>query len=164
MTRSLSTTNPTARFKQGYLRVLKFEVLRLIDYKAHSACYLLVFSAFFVNDSKTDPPTDFHKNCFGHSHPSTNPNNHIAFFSQSPTKMAAPEVSHGRGGAGNINPDDTKYVDGEVVRVGAEGSHGDGAFSTGRGGTCELPSRRKTKTPNPIPNLTSTHPNHKLEK
>ena len=48
--------------------------------------------------------------------------------------MAAPEVSHGRGGAGNINPDDTQYVDGEVVRVGVEGSHGDGAFSTGRGG------------------------------
>lgn len=48
--------------------------------------------------------------------------------------MAGPEVSHGRGGAGNINPDDTKYVDGEVVRVGVVGSHGDGAFSTGRGG------------------------------
>ena len=48
--------------------------------------------------------------------------------------MAVPEVSHGRGGAGNINPDDTQYVDGEVVRVGPEGSHGDGAFSTGRGG------------------------------
>jgi len=44
------------------------------------------------------------------------------------------EVSHGRGGAGNINPDDTKYVDGEVTRTGAEGSHHDGAFSTGRGG------------------------------
>jgi len=53
--------------------------------------------------------------------------------------MATPEVSHGRGGAGNINPDDTKYVDGEVVRVGAEGSHGDGAFSTGRGGTRQFP-------------------------
>ncbi|KAL2132847.1 hypothetical protein VTI74DRAFT_3221 [Chaetomium olivicolor] len=50
----------------------------------------------------------------------------------------APEVSHGRGGAGNINPDDTKYVDGEVVRVGAEGSHGDGAFSTGRGGAANI--------------------------
>ncbi|KAL2112503.1 hypothetical protein VUR80DRAFT_7356 [Thermomyces stellatus] len=49
--------------------------------------------------------------------------------------MAAPEVSHGRGGAGNINPDDTQYVDGEVVRVGVEGSHNDGAFSTGRGGS-----------------------------
>lgn len=48
--------------------------------------------------------------------------------------MPGPEVSHGRGGAGNINPDDTKYVDGEVVRAGAAGSHGDGAFSTGRGG------------------------------
>ncbi|KAL2141837.1 hypothetical protein VTI28DRAFT_1873 [Corynascus sepedonium] len=52
--------------------------------------------------------------------------------------MTAPEVSHGRGGAGNINPDDTKYVDGEVVRVGAEGSHGDGAFSTGRGGAANI--------------------------
>ncbi|KAJ4296108.1 hypothetical protein N0V88_004810 [Collariella sp. IMI 366227] len=50
----------------------------------------------------------------------------------------APEVSHGRGGAGNINPDDTQYVDGEVVRVGAEGSHGDGAFSTGRGGAANI--------------------------
>ncbi|KAH7133561.1 hypothetical protein EDB81DRAFT_887375 [Dactylonectria macrodidyma] len=44
------------------------------------------------------------------------------------------EVSHGRGGAGNINVDDTKYVDGEVVRSGVEGSHGDGAYSSGRGG------------------------------
>ncbi|CEJ81724.1 hypothetical protein VHEMI01838 [[Torrubiella] hemipterigena] len=44
------------------------------------------------------------------------------------------EVSHGRGGAGNINPDETKYVDGEVVRTGVEGSHGDGAYSSGRGG------------------------------
>ncbi|KAL2123138.1 hypothetical protein VTJ04DRAFT_3593 [Mycothermus thermophilus] len=52
--------------------------------------------------------------------------------------MAGPEVSHGRGGAGNINPDDTKYVDGEVVRVGVVGSHGDGAFSTGRGGAANI--------------------------
>lgn len=44
------------------------------------------------------------------------------------------EVSHGRGGAGNITADDTKYVDGEVVRSGIEGSHGDGAYSAGRGG------------------------------
>ncbi|CAI4216192.1 unnamed protein product [Parascedosporium putredinis] len=49
--------------------------------------------------------------------------------------MPSAEVSHGRGGAGNINVDDTQYVDGEVVRVGVEGSHGDGAFSTGRGGS-----------------------------
>ncbi|EMR62086.1 hypothetical protein MGN70_009595 [Eutypa lata] len=48
--------------------------------------------------------------------------------------MSAPEVSHGRGGAGNINPDSTKYVDGEIVRAGPEGSHEDGAYSTGRGG------------------------------
>ncbi|KAI5867085.1 hypothetical protein GGS23DRAFT_593816 [Durotheca rogersii] len=50
----------------------------------------------------------------------------------------APEVSHGRGGAGNINPDDTKYVDGEIVRLGQVGSHGDGAFSTGRGGAANI--------------------------
>lgn len=54
--------------------------------------------------------------------------------------MTTPEVSHGRGGAGNINPDDTKYVDGEIVRQGHEGSHGDGAFSTGRGGKSSLPT------------------------
>ncbi|KAH6650269.1 hypothetical protein F5144DRAFT_555773 [Chaetomium tenue] len=52
--------------------------------------------------------------------------------------MSAPEVSHGRGGAGNINPDNTTYVDGEVVRVGTPGSHGDGAFSTGRGGAANI--------------------------
>lgn len=45
------------------------------------------------------------------------------------------EVSHGRGGAGNINPDDTQYVDASIVRAGPEGSHGDGAYSAGRGGT-----------------------------
>ena len=44
------------------------------------------------------------------------------------------EVSHGRGGAGNFNTDDTQYVDGSVVRVGVEGSHGDGVYSAGRGG------------------------------
>ncbi|KAK0729005.1 hypothetical protein B0T21DRAFT_385130 [Apiosordaria backusii] len=60
--------------------------------------------------------------------------------------MAAPEVSHGRGGAGNINPDDTKYVDGEVVRVGPEGSHGDGAFSTGRGGAANIADPGKKQT------------------
>ncbi|ROT35461.1 hypothetical protein SODALDRAFT_320785 [Sodiomyces alkalinus F11] len=48
--------------------------------------------------------------------------------------MATPEVSHGRGGAGNIHPDDTPYADGSVVRAGPEGSHGDGAYSVGRGG------------------------------
>ncbi|KAI0416151.1 hypothetical protein F5X98DRAFT_376131 [Xylaria grammica] len=41
--------------------------------------------------------------------------------------MSGPEVSHGRGGAGNINPDNTEYVDGEIVRQGDVGTHGDGA-------------------------------------
>ncbi|KAF4122650.1 Protein of unknown function (DUF3602) [Geosmithia morbida] len=59
------------------------------------------------------------------------------------------EVSHGRGGAGNINPDETEYVDGSIVRVGPEGSHGDGAYSAGRGGVGNigdagtLPSERR---------------------
>lgn len=34
-------------------------------------------------------------------------------------------------GAGNIGVDPTPYVDGEIVREGAAGDHGDGAFSTG---------------------------------
>lgn len=52
--------------------------------------------------------------------------------------MSAPEISHGRGGAGNIKQNDAQYVDGEVVRAGVEGSHGDGAFSTGRGGAANI--------------------------
>lgn len=47
--------------------------------------------------------------------------------------MAAdpPEVSHGRGGAGNITADDTQYADAEIVRAADEGT----GVSTGRGGT-----------------------------
>ncbi|KAI0175983.1 hypothetical protein GGR52DRAFT_538935 [Hypoxylon sp. FL1284] len=63
-----------------------------------------------------------------------------------PPTMTTPEVSHGRGGAGNINPDDTKYVDGEIVRQGEEGSHGDGAFSTGRGGAANIADADKPAT------------------
>jgi hypothetical protein len=69
-----------------------------------------------------------------------------------------PEVSHGRGGAGNIHADETQYVDGSVVRSGAEGSHGDGAYSVGRGG--ELCCRRHVVYTNPTrtypPSITST--------
>ncbi|EKD19318.1 uncharacterized protein L3040_009241 [Drepanopeziza brunnea f. sp. 'multigermtubi'] len=50
------------------------------------------------------------------------------------------EVSHGRGGAGNIGPDATAYTDGEIVREGVIGDHGDGAFSTGRGGAANIGS------------------------
>jgi len=50
------------------------------------------------------------------------------------------EVSHGRGGAGNIGQDTTPYGDGEIVREGAVGDHGDGAFSTGRGGAANIGS------------------------
>lgn len=59
---------------------------------------------------------------------------------QTPQKPSPePSISHGRGGAGNINPDATKYVDGEVTRTGVEGTHGDGAYSTGRGGMLYAP-------------------------
>ncbi|RVX75641.1 hypothetical protein B0A52_00994 [Exophiala mesophila] len=47
--------------------------------------------------------------------------------------MAA-NVSHGRGGAGNLGPDDTPYTDGEIVREGPTGDQGDGPYSAGRGG------------------------------
>ncbi|KUJ22519.1 uncharacterized protein LY89DRAFT_680662 [Mollisia scopiformis] len=50
------------------------------------------------------------------------------------------EVSHGRGGAGNISEDATPYGDGEIVREGIVGDHGDGAFSTGRGGAANIGS------------------------
>ncbi|KAI1499198.1 hypothetical protein F5X99DRAFT_411365 [Biscogniauxia marginata] len=60
--------------------------------------------------------------------------------------MTTPEVSHGRGGAGNINPDDTQYTDGEIVRQGPEGPHGDGAFSTGRGGAANIADVDKPPT------------------
>ncbi|GAB0135356.1 hypothetical protein EsDP_00003697 [Epichloe bromicola] len=59
----------------------------------------------------------------------------------------AVEVSHGRGGAGNINEDKTTYVDGEVVRAGAEGSHGDGAYSAGRGGAGNIGDVGRSPTP-----------------
>ncbi|QSZ29149.1 hypothetical protein DSL72_003660 [Monilinia vaccinii-corymbosi] len=50
------------------------------------------------------------------------------------------EVSHGRGGAGNIGADSTQYVDGEIVRQGPAGDHGDGPFSVGRGGAANIGS------------------------
>ncbi|KAJ5884908.1 hypothetical protein N7495_009418 [Penicillium taxi] len=49
-------------------------------------------------------------------------------------------VSHGRGGQGNIGHDDTEYVDGEIVREGAYGDQGDGAYSAGRGGAGNIGS------------------------
>ncbi|KAJ6257818.1 hypothetical protein Dda_7607 [Drechslerella dactyloides] len=39
-------------------------------------------------------------------------------------------TSHGRGGAGNIAPDDTQYTDGGIVRE----SHPSSTYTTGRGG------------------------------
>ncbi|ROV99987.1 hypothetical protein VMCG_06172 [Cytospora schulzeri] len=48
--------------------------------------------------------------------------------------MSGPEVSHGRGGAGNITPDDTQYADAEIVREGEAGT----GVSTGRGGAANI--------------------------
>ncbi|KAI1160265.1 hypothetical protein F5B18DRAFT_532192 [Nemania serpens] len=61
--------------------------------------------------------------------------------------MTTPEVSHGRGGAGNINPDDTQYVDGEIVRQGDIGTHNDGAYSTGRGGVANITDKHVPAAP-----------------
>ena len=38
--------------------------------------------------------------------------------------MSNTPTSHGRGGIGNIGPDTTKYVDGEIVRAGPQGDQG----------------------------------------
>lgn len=48
--------------------------------------------------------------------------------------MSVPEVSHGRGGAGNITADDTQYTDAEIVREGEAGT----GVSTGRGGAANI--------------------------
>ncbi|CAK7201062.1 hypothetical protein SEUCBS139899_003763 [Sporothrix eucalyptigena] len=61
-------------------------------------------------------------------------------------EVHTPEVSHGRGGAGNIMPDNTKYVDGEIVRAGVEGSHDDGPYSTGRGGSANIGDRASRRS------------------
>ncbi|KAF3938396.1 hypothetical protein ABW19_dt0200220 [Dactylella cylindrospora] len=44
--------------------------------------------------------------------------------------QADPIASHGRGGAGNINPDPNQYVDGGIVREEAPS----GTYTSGRGG------------------------------
>ncbi|MCJ1330954.1 hypothetical protein MMC10_007641 [Thelotrema lepadinum] len=50
------------------------------------------------------------------------------------------QVSHGRGGAANIAPDQNTYTDGSIVREGPVGDQGTGAFSAGRGGTGNIGS------------------------
>ncbi|KAJ4341120.1 hypothetical protein N0V95_007313 [Ascochyta clinopodiicola] len=45
-----------------------------------------------------------------------------------------PIHSTGRGGAGNIGPDDTVYADGAITREGPQGESIANEFSTGRGG------------------------------
>jgi len=46
-------------------------------------------------------------------------------------RSGSPIISHGRGGAGNIAPDEKAYTDGEIVREGSIGDQGDGAYSSG---------------------------------
>lgn len=46
-------------------------------------------------------------------------------------RSSSPITSHGRGGAGNIAPDEKAYTDGEIVREGALGEQGDGAYNSG---------------------------------
>jgi len=53
--------------------------------------------------------------------------------------MNADNVSHGRGGQGNIGPDETSYVDGEIHREGDPNSAA-AAYSTGRGGVGNMGS------------------------
>merc|ERR1712225_49261 len=94
-------------------------------------------------------------------------NTHVPYHTEDNTKsislanMSAKnsmEVSHGRGGAGNIGPDSTQYVDGEIVREGVVGEHGDGAFSTGRAGAANIgsPGMKATKRKDEVAEETST--------
>jgi len=53
--------------------------------------------------------------------------------------MTEAVVSHGRGGTGNIGPDDTKYVDGGIHRESDPASAGL-PYSTGRGGASNIAS------------------------
>ncbi|KAJ5220279.1 hypothetical protein N7468_009483 [Penicillium chermesinum] len=59
-----------------------------------------------------------------------------------------PIVSHGRGG--KLLPSPASYIDGEIVREGAYGDQGDGAYSAGRGGAGNIGSphvRASTNVP-----------------
>jgi hypothetical protein len=59
---------------------------------------------------------------------------------------AGEAASHGRGGIGNIGPDDgVKYGDGEIVRGGNPGTDGE-AFSTGRGGAANIGTPKHAAT------------------
>lgn len=62
-------------------------------------------------------------------------------------------ISHGRGGTGNIGPDSTPYTDGSIVREGAVGDQGDGKYSSGRGGAANIVGQPKA----------SQHPPHDHE-
>jgi len=59
----------------------------------------------------------------------------------------ATAVSHGRGGTGNIGPDDTKYVDGGIHREGDPTAHGV-PYSTGRGGASNIIASPKSEAVN----------------
>lgn len=63
--------------------------------------------------------------------------------------MTEVPVSHGRGGSGNIGPDDTQYVDGGIHREGDPATQGV-PYSTGRGGASNIasPKAEAVKTSN----------------
>ncbi|KAJ5463465.1 hypothetical protein N7475_008409 [Penicillium sp. IBT 31633x] len=80
------------------------------------------------------------------------------------TKSGHPEqpmVSHGRGGQGNIGPDSTEYVDGEIVREGVYGDQGDGAYSAGRGGVGNIGSPNVRPASN-VPHDAEIIPEHAI--
>jgi len=62
-------------------------------------------------------------------------------------RQSIENVSHGRGGAGNIGTDTVQYTAGDIHREGLEGDHGDGAYSAGRGGAGNIgsPGLKPTK-------------------
>jgi hypothetical protein len=50
--------------------------------------------------------------------------NQLKYIASKYTMSNLPVTSHGRGGNANIGPDSTKYVDGEIVRIGPQGDQG----------------------------------------
>ncbi|KAK5112517.1 hypothetical protein LTR62_004274 [Meristemomyces frigidus] len=72
--------------------------------------------------------------------------------------MPDPMTSTGRGGAGNIGPDTTTYVDGGITREGPLGESSNGEYSSGRGGAGNMIETPRNGTPVPQSQEVVTEP------
>jgi hypothetical protein len=76
------------------------------------------------------------------------------------SSSSTPIHSTGRGGAGNIGPDETIYTDGDIVREGTPGASHHAEYSAGRGGAGMQPATPiPLRNPLPLsPHLTNLPP------